>query len=319
VSSPDDAGPGDPASVGNDGESLCCYRHPDRETGVLCTRCERPICPQCMIPASVGFQCPECVAEGRKTIRPVKTVYGGAVRRGGIDATRILIGINVAMFIITAASGAGVLSGSGTSSVYDRFALRPPQVAAGEWYRLVSSMFLHFGFLHIGFNMWALFVIGTPLERLLGRLRFVVIYFLAGLGGGLLSFAFGPVDEFAAGASGAIFGLFGAFYVVNRQRGLETGPIVGLIAINLVFSFTFSGIDWRGHVGGLVVGSLVAAAFVFVPSGPNRDRLQAVACVGIALVLVGSGFAAAHHVKRECLTSSARVAAYCASAGLPIP
>ncbi|MDQ1704051.1 MAG: hypothetical protein QOF18_417 [Frankiaceae bacterium] len=319
MTSPDDGGPADP-STANGGEQLRCYRHPDRETGVRCTRCERPICPQCMIPASVGFQCPECVAEGRKTIRPVKTVYGGTVRRGGIDATRVLIGVNVAMFIITAASGGGLVSGGGTSSIYDRFALRPPQVANGESYRLFSSMFLHFGFLHIAFNMWALYVIGTPLERLLGRLRFLALYLLAGLGGGLLSFAFGPVDEFAAGASGAIFGLFGAFYVINRQRGLETGPIVGLIAINLVFSFTFSGIDWRGHVGGLIVGSLVAAAFVLVPTGPNRNRLQAATCVVIALALAGSGLAATHHVKRECATTpSARIAAYCASAGLPTP
>jgi membrane associated rhomboid family serine protease len=299
VTSPDDGGPADP-STANGGEQLRCYRHPDRETGVRCTRCERPICPQCMIPASVGFQCPECVAEGRKTIRPVKTVYGGTVRRGGIDATRVLIGVNVAMFALTVMSGANIVSGRGHSWVYDRFALIPPAVAHGQSYRLVSSMFLHFGLLHIAFNMWALLVIGTPLERLLGRPRFVGLYFLAGFGGGLLSFAFGSVGEVAAGASGAIFGLFGAFYVINRQRGLETGPIVGLIAINLVFSFTFSGIDWRGHVGGLIVGSVVAAVFAFAPTGPHRDRLQALGCAGIALVLVAAGFVSASKVNRDC-------------------
>ena len=278
-----------------------------------------------MIPASVGFQCPECVAEGRKTIRPVKTVYGGAVRRDGIDATRILIGINVAVFLITTISGGALISGSGTSSIYDRFALIPPAIAHGQWYRLVSSMFLHFGLLHIAFNMWALFVIGTPLERLLGRLRFVVLYFLAGLGGGLLSFAFGPVGEFAAGASGAIFGLFGAFYVINRRRGLETGPIVGLIAINLVFSFTFSGIDWRGHVGGLIVGSAVAAVFAFTPTGPHRDRLQALGCAGVAALLVVAGFAGASRVKSGCRdalhaavpsAASQQAASSCLQAGL---
>src|SRR3954447_19998469 len=115
-----------------------CYRHPGRETGVRCTRCDRPICPECMIPASVGFQCPECVTEGSKSVRPARTVYGGSVRRGGVDATRVLIGLNVVAFILTAASGAGVLSGSGTSSVFDRFALRPTDVANGDWYRLVS-------------------------------------------------------------------------------------------------------------------------------------------------------------------------------------
>ena len=272
-----------------------------------------------MIPASVGFQCPDCVSEGRKTVRQPRTVYGGSVRRGGLDATRVLVGLNIAAFVITATSGTGVLAGNGTSSIYDRFALQPAEIAHGEWYRLVTSMFLHFGILHIAFNMWALFVIGSPLEQMLGRLRFVVLYLLAGLGGSLLSMAFGPVDETAAGASGAIFGLFGAYYVITRRRGLDTGPIMGLIAINLVFSFTFSGIDWRGHVGGLIVGSLVAFVFAAIPSGPNRDRLQAAGCVVIAAALAASGFVSAHRVKHECATTTNRsVAAYCAHADLPI-
>ena len=272
-----------------------------------------------MIPASVGFQCPECVSEARKTVRPARTVYGGTVNRGGIDVTRTLIALNIVAFVITAVNGSGVLAGNGTSSIYDRFALQPAEIAHGEWYRLITSMFLHYGVLHIGFNMWALFVIGTPLEQMLGRLRFVVLYFLSGLGGALLSFALGPVDETAAGASGAIFGLFGAFYVITRRRGLETGPIVGLIAINLVFSFTFSGIDWRGHVGGLIVGSLVGLVFAAARPGPNRDRMQAAGCVVVAIALVASGFAATHRVKHECATSTNRsVVAYCAHAGLPI-
>jgi membrane associated rhomboid family serine protease len=273
-----------------------------------------------MVPASVGFQCPECVSEGRKTVRPAKTMYGGNLRRGGIDATRVLIAVNVVAFILTAVNGAGVLTGNGTSTAYDRFALRPADVASGEWYRLVTSMFLHFGFLHIAFNMWALLVIGTPLEQMLGRLRYVTLYFLSGIGGGLLSMALGPIDETAAGASGAVFGLFGAFYVITRRRGLETGPIVGLIAINLVFSFTFSGIDWRGHVGGLIVGSAVAFAYAAVQPGPRRDQMQAVGCVVIALLLTASGLVAAQHIKSECKsTSSPRVAATCAGAGLPNP
>jgi membrane associated rhomboid family serine protease len=272
-----------------------------------------------MVPASVGFQCPECVTEGRKTVRPARTMYGGSVRRGGLDATRVLIGVNVVAFILTAVSGAGVLAGNGTSSAYDRFALRPAEVANGEWYRLITSMFMHFGILHIAFNMWALLVIGTPLEQMLGRLRYLVLYFLSGLGGGLLSMAFGPIGETAAGASGAIFGLFGAFYVITRRRGLETGPIVGLIAINLVFSFTFSGIDWRGHVGGLIVGAAVAFAYASAWPGPRRDQMQAAGCVIVAFVLAAAGLAAAHHVKSECRSADFRssTAAFCADAGLP--
>jgi membrane associated rhomboid family serine protease len=181
-------------------------------------------------------------------------------------------------------------------------------------------MFLHFGFLHIAFNMWALLVIGTPLEQMLGRIRYLALYFLAGIGGGLLSMAFGPIDETAAGASGAIFGLFGAFYVITRRRGMETGPILGLIAINLVFSFTFNGIDWRGHVGGLVVGAAVAFAFAAARPGPNRDQMQAAGCVIIAVLLAASGFGAARHVKAECgSTSSRSVAVACAEANLSNP
>lgn len=269
-----------------------------------------------MVPASVGFQCPDCVAEGRKTVRAARTMYGGQVQRdGAIDATRVLIGINVVMFIIAVAGGAGVLSGGGTSDLYDRFALRPPEVASGDWYRLFSSMFLHYGLLHIAFNMWALLVIGTPLEQMLGRLRFLAVYVLSGIGGGLLSMAFGPLNESAAGASGAIFGLFGAYYVITRRRGLETGPILGLIGINLVFSFTFNGIDWRGHVGGLVVGSLVAIALAWAPTGPRRDQLQAAGCAVVSIVLVAAGFGAAGYVRHECKASLASFAAGSISAG----
>jgi membrane associated rhomboid family serine protease len=212
----------------------------------------------------------------------------------------VLIGINVVVFLATVQSGANVLTGSGTSALYDRFALVPASVADGQWYRLFSSMFLHFGLPHIALNMLALYVIGTPLESMLGRLRFLGLYFLAGLGGSLLSFAIGSPTELAAGASGAIYGLFGALYVLTRRRGLETGGIVGIIAINLVFSFTFSNIDWRGHVGGLVVGTAVAAAYAYSPAGPRRDRLQALGCAVVAFILLATGLGFASHVHSEC-------------------
>jgi membrane associated rhomboid family serine protease len=256
-----------------------------------------------MVPASVGFHCPECVAEGRRSIRPARTMYGGRVR-GRADVTLALIAVNVVVFVLTAASGAGVASGSGRSSAYDNFALIPVQVAHGEWWRLVSSMFLHYGIVHIAFNMWALYVIGTPLETMLGRLRFGALYFLSGIGGGILSFGLGPPGQAAAGASGAIFGLFGAFFVILRRRNLESGGILGLIVINLVLSFTFANIDWRGHVGGLIVGAIVGAVFSYAPSGPHRDRAQALGCAAVAVVLAASGFAGAAHVRHECRTAT---------------
>jgi membrane associated rhomboid family serine protease len=276
-----------------------CYRHPGRETGVTCSRCERPICPECMTPASVGFQCPECLAEGRKSIRPTRTMYGGRARERA-DVTLALIAVNVIVFLLTAASGAGVATGNGRSSVYDNFALVPALVAHGEWWRLGSSMFLHYGILHIGFNMWALYVIGTPLEGMLGRARFAALYFLAGIGGSILSFSTGQVLTPAAGASGAIFGIFGAFFVILRRRNLETGGILGLIVINLVLSFTFANIDWRGHVGGLATGAVIGAVFAYAPTGPRRDLLQAAGCAVVAVLLAAVGAIGAAHVRSEC-------------------
>jgi len=295
-----------------------CYRHPNRETGVRCSRCERPICPECMVPASVGFQCPECVAEGKRTVRQARTMYGGQVRQRA-DVTLTLIGINVVIFVLTAASGAGVASGSGRSTIYDNFALIPVQVASGEWYRLVSSMFLHYGILHIGFNMWALYVIGSPLEMMLGRMRFASLYFLSGIGGSIMSFALGPIGQAAAGASGAIFGLFGAFFVILRRRNLETGGILGLIVINLVLSFTFANIDWRGHIGGLITGSIVGAVFAYAPTGPSRDRIQAAGCAAVAVVLAATGIVGASHIRSECRNTQDFVTQQvCAHAGLTV-
>jgi membrane associated rhomboid family serine protease len=256
-----------------------------------------------MTPASVGFQCPECLKEGSKSIRQARTVYGGRVRGGhAVGAvTKIMIGINVVVFIITASSGANVINGNpGNSTIYDRFALIPVDVAHGQWYRLFTAAFLHYGVLHILFNMYALYLIGPQLEAVLGRLRFVALYVLAGVGGGLLSMALGPLNEQAAGASGAIFGLFGALYIVARHLNLSTGGIAVTIGINLVFSFSVSNIDWRGHVGGLVTGSIVALVFAYAPKGPSRSTYQAVGVGAVAIALAVGGYLAAQHVVHKC-------------------
>jgi len=289
-----------PAAEPSAGGLLTCYRHPGRETGVRCARCERPICPDCMIAASVGFQCPECVREGRRSIRPTKTMYGGRTRGNRAEVTIGLVVINVVIFLATVSSGANVSGGSGTSDVYQRFALVPAAVAHGQWYRLVTSMFLHYGIWHVAVNMYALWIMGQALESMLGRLRFIALYFASGIGGSILSFAFGDVLGQSAGASGAIFGLFGAFFVILRQRNLETGGIVAMIALNLVFTFTFPNIDWRGHVGGLVVGAVFAYALVAAPTGPRRDRFQAGGAAVVAIALAVCGFVASSHVHSEC-------------------
>lgn len=273
---------------------LHCYRHPQRETGVLCTRCDRPICPECMTPASVGFQCPECVAEGRRTTRAPRTVYGGRVG-GAAQVTRLLIAANVVVFVLTSVTGGNLLTG-GASTLYGRFALIPAFVADGEWWRLVSSMFLHYGLVHIGFNMWALWVVGPPLEAVLGRARYVALYFLAGIGGGALALLVGPLNVQSAGASGAIFGLFGAFFVIARRSGRDTGGIVGLIAINLVITFVVPNIDWRGHIGGLVTGALVAAAVAYAPARPSRARVQWLGIAAVAVLVIAVAALGVHRI-----------------------
>lgn len=289
-------------TVGAPGDQLAdeprpCYRHPDRLTHVSCVRCGRPICPEDMRPASVGFQCPEEVRESQRTVREARTTLGGRVRAGR-DATSVLIGLNVVVFVIMLASGASPISGS-ISALFARFALLPDRigyprpdgtvmvfqgVAHGDYYRLVTSQFLHFGIFHILTNMYVLYVIGPPLERALGRSRFVALYLVAGIGGGVASYAFGPPTEIAAGASGAIFGLFGAFYVVARRMGGSTGPVLGIIALNLFISVAVPRIDIRAHLGGLITGALLGVALAYAPRD-RRALVQGGGFTAVALVL----------------------------------
>ena len=263
-----------------------CYRHPQRETYIRCTRCDRPICPDCMRDAAVGFQCPECVAEGNKGQRRPKTTYGGSVvARAGV-VTLTLIGLNVVAFL-------GELAGN-QGSVERRFALfeyvvQPDGslggVARGEYYRLVTSMFLHVGWLHIGLNMYLLWLLGIQLEHALGRSRFLALYFGSGLGGAALSYLAGQGGE---GASGAIFGLFAAFYIFARHQGRDTSQITLLIVVNLVLSFTIPGIGYWAHLGGLAGGALIAAGYAYAPAALPRDSAlrPAAQMSGVVLTLV---------------------------------
>lgn len=265
-----------------------CYRHPGVETGVHCVRCDRPICPSCMIPASVGFHCPECVSEGRRAMRQTRTVYGGRVRPGAPAGlvTRVLIGINVAMFIVTSASGVNPLSGSGTSKVFDHLALIPPAVAHGEWWRLFTAAFLHFGIFHIGFNMYALWILGQALEPAFGRARFLAVYIISALAGSVGVLLMTPVDTTVVGASGAIFGLFGALFVVQRKRGGDLRSIIVLLVINAALGFIIPGIAWQAHLGGLIAGALCAAVIAYAPRR-NRALVQWGGMAAVVLLMVG--------------------------------
>ncbi|MEN4447824.1 rhomboid family intramembrane serine protease [Mycobacterium sp. SMC-18] len=257
-----------------------CYRHPSRPTYVSCSRCGRPICPDCMTAAAVGQQCPECVNEGKQSVRQARTHFGGRISKGSL-VTYTLIAVNVVMFVLQHTS----------VQMQQDLVLWPPAVADGQYYRLASSAFLHYGLAHIVFNMWALWAVGPQLEQWLGRLRFGVLYGLSGLGGSVLVYLLSPLNSATAGASGAIFGLFGATFVLFRRLQLDVRGIVGLIVINLVITFVLpavsaQAISWQGHVGGLVTGTVVAAVFAYVPA---RQRLLALIAVTAVLLVLFAG------------------------------
>ena len=201
-----------------------CYRHPDRRAGVTCQRCDRPICPECMTQASVGFHCPECSKRGKQRVYTARTIMGGSRP----IVTQALIGINVAVFVLGLGRGSGDLF-SGSNSLINDYGLlgsafirhtdgtiAPIGVAQGEWYRLVTGGFLHAGLLHVGLNMFALWILGSQLEAAVGRLRFGVIYGAALLSGSLGVMILSP-HEPTVGASGAIFGLLGLALAAQRS------------------------------------------------------------------------------------------------------
>jgi membrane associated rhomboid family serine protease len=235
--------------------------------------------------ASVGYQCPTCVAEGAATVRQARTTLGGRVTTDAGRVTTTIIGINVAVFVLGLVLGERELQGrfgdiAGAPGAFG--------VADGEYYRLLTSAFLHAGVFHVLLNMLALAQLGPVLEAALGRLRFIALYVLSALGGSVLSYLLSDPLQLGVGASGAIFGLFGAYYVVERRFGRDTRSIVTLLAINLVITFAIPIIDWRAHLGGLVTGAVLAAAFAYAPRGPQRAQLQALAAVAVSLVLAAA-------------------------------
>lgn len=274
-------------------QTQCCYRHADRETGIRCTRCDRPICTECMIAASVGFQCPECVRGGSGTghapgANQPRTLAGGLVVSDTRLVTKVLLALNVALFVTALAGGNPVVS---ELYLLGRFPAEPffpafAGLAAGEWYRLLTSMFLHEAIWHIGFNMLALWFLGAPLEAALGRLRFLVLYLLSGLAGGALTYVIADPAQPSLGASGAIFGLFGAMAVLVRRLNYDMRPIVILLAINLVFTFARTDIiAWEAHVGGLVAGAAIGYAMVHAPRD-RRTLVQAGSSAAVLLVII---------------------------------
>lgn len=267
-----------------------CYRHPDRETGLSCSECGRPICTDCVTFAPVGLRCPDHAGHAaRGTPRAIRSVQRPLARRGIVVpsqavVTRILVALNVLVYLITVAQGGGLNSPGG--SLYDRWILYGPFVKDGDWWRLVTAMFLHGFLLHLLFNMWALWVIGSAVEGALGAWRFLLLYFASGLAGSAGALLVDPRTP-VVGASGAIFGLFGAGAILEwRATGRVAGQFLVLIVINLAITFTWSGISVGGHVGGLV-GGLVGTA-VIVGRGRFRTAWDLPTVVGLVAVGVAS-------------------------------
>jgi membrane associated rhomboid family serine protease len=252
-----------------------CYRHPNRETGVNCSNCGRPICPDCMTPTPVGMRCPECSRQKTK-VRTLRSTTSEPV------VTYVLIAINVILFLAEGRFGVG--SQSGGTTIYDKFALFGPAIANGDWWRIITGGFLHAGLLHIFFNMYLLYLLGNMLEPAIGSVRFTIIYFVALLAGSLGALIVTP-DAVTVGASGAVFGLMGAAAVELRARGVnpfDTG-IGGLIVFNLIFSFVLSGISIGGHIGGLIGGA--AAGFLFLEADKRRIPQQLALAGSVALAV----------------------------------
>jgi membrane associated rhomboid family serine protease len=234
-----------------------CYRHPDRETYISCTRCGRPICPDCMRDAAVGFQCPECVADGARATREPRTVGGGRLHRDPTLVTKVLVVLNVVLFgvqqIWPVVTTKGALIGY-------------PLAVGGEWYRLVSSAFLHVSITHLLFNMLALWFVGGAIEPRLGRTRYLTVYLVSALAGSVLSYAVDPVNAISVGASGAVFGLFGALAILALRLRFDVRGVIAIIAINVVIGFVPGlNINWRAHLGGLLAGTVLTAAMVYAP------------------------------------------------------
>jgi len=245
---------------------VTCYRHPDRETGLSCSNCDRPICADCLRQSPVGQRCPECASEQQRTIRP------RSMSRSRPAVTTVLIVVNVLVYLMVNMRMSQLSLSDG--------ALYGPAVAQGDWYRIVTSAFLHGGLLHLAFNMYALYLFGGTLEQRFGPLRYAMVYAVGGLfgsAGALLLSA----DKLTVGASGAIFGVLGAMFLVEQRHGVPPlAGVGGLIAINLFITFLVPGISVGGHIGGLIGG--VAAGWVIEATGSGRRVPSPQAFGGIA-------------------------------------
>jgi membrane associated rhomboid family serine protease len=262
-----------------------CARHRDRPTGLSCARCGRPACPECLVEASVGFQCVDCVQEGRKTTRRATTVAGAEIG-GKVLLIPVLIAVNLAVYLLTAVL-AGSPMNNNDSAFFTALVGFSPSITEGQPWRLLTAGFLHFGVFHVAVNMLSLWFL-RDVEVALGRIRFLTIYLLAVIGGGMAEYVFGGVGNALAGASGAVYGVLGALVVlVIRMRRQGAAQLIGyVVLLTLITYWAIPNVSLLGHVGGFVVGAALAVAFVYAPPA-RRTAVQAGAVALVVVALVG--------------------------------
>ncbi len=264
-----------------------CYRHPDRPTYLSCSECGRPICPDCSHDAPVGQKCPECVrAAGKQRVVHARSITGGASFQTS-PVVFSLIAINVAIFVL------GLTSHTVEIDLLNNFSAWTPAIEAGEWWRGLTAAFLHGGMMHILFNMYFLYIFGPRLEQQVGSVAFSGIYLASAAGGSVATFLFGPSNAISVGASGALFGLFGAWiYAAYRQRGSAAGSAMfnqlgGLLLINMALPLFIPNIDWRAHLGGLVTGIAVAFLWEQIAAGrANAKQIRVVIAFAMMLAML---------------------------------
>lgn len=288
-----------------------CYRHPNQPTMIRCQRCRRPVCPECMVPAPVGVQCPECVREGARVARAGEGPFGGQRSTNPRLTSLLLIGLNLAVFVLVVLTGGGfgrwatrlAITPLGACLVDDNSGRYYPGVGAAEcatapdayWVRgvadgslwqVISSAFTHAEPIHLAMNMLALYFLGPPLEQVLGRTRFLAVYFISALAASAAVIWLSPTDSSALGASGAIFGMLGALLVIARKAGGNYQLIAIWLGVNVVITVLGGAyISWQGHLGGLAAG-LACAAVLVLPTREQRRRWQWPGLLALTAILL---------------------------------
>ncbi|MGY2114775.1 rhomboid family intramembrane serine protease [Nocardia gipuzkoensis] len=263
-----------------------CVRHPNRLTGLACTRCGRPSCAECLRPAAVGQHCVDCLRSDQRGVAPVRTVSGAAAARTAAPyVTYALIAINSVIFALTAAQAKSLMDNQRGSALFLDWVLWAPAVADGEWWRVLGSGFLHYGPIHLLLNMFALYVVGRDAELVLGRLRYLAVYLVSLLGGSAAVMLFAQ-NSLTAGASGAVYGMFGAITVILIRLRQNPNQMLILIGINVFISFSLPGISLWGHLGGLAAGTLATLGILFLPAWLRVKTPEAARAVGWVSVAV---------------------------------